>query len=71
MTAGLSRVHRSRSLVWAAVNGHKGAVKVPLEWDGVNPAKQDKRGRAPLLSDVFNKHKGVVKILVEMKRPQP
>jgi len=58
-------------LMWAAHNGHEGAVKVLLGRDNVNPDKPDDRGRTPLHHASKRGHEGVVKILLERDDVNP
>ena len=51
-------------LVWAALNGHEGVVKILLKRGDANPDKPDVYGRTPLLLGAKNGHEGVVKILL-------
>ena len=60
-----TRVYGNTSLVWAALNGHKGVVKILLDLDDINTEKPDKSGRIPLLCNVSNGHEGVGTILLE------
>ena len=62
-------------LIWAAHNGHEGAVKVLLGRDDVDPNKPNDGGQTPLLQAALSAHEGVVKILlgrddVDPNRPQ-
>src|SRR5437588_407377 len=51
-------------LVWAALNGHEGVVKILLGRNDINPNKPDNHGKTPLSWAAWNGHEGVVKILL-------
>jgi len=58
-------------LLWAAWNGHEGAVKILLGRDDINPNPLDLDGRTPLCLSVESGHEGVVKILLERDDVRP
>ncbi|KAG0642718.1 ankyrin repeat-containing domain protein [Tuber brumale] len=51
-------------LLWAARNGHEGAVRILLERGDVNPDKPGSSGRTPLWWAAWDGHEGVVKMLL-------
>ena len=56
----------STALIWAAIRGHGGVVKMLLEREDVNPDQADTDyGQTPLLWAAENGHEGVVKLLLE------
>jgi len=52
-------------LVWAAWNGHEGAVKILRGRSDVNPGNREDDSRTPLFFAAWNGHEGVVKILLK------
>ena len=58
-------------LMWAAWNGHEGAVKVLLGCSGVNPEPLDPDGRTPLCLAAESGHEGVVKTLLRRNDVNP
>ena len=40
-------------------------MKIPLEWEEVNPSKSDNHVKTPLSHATENEYKGMVKILLE------
>ena len=58
-------------LVWAALNGHEGVVKILLKRDDVNPDKPGESGQTPLCRAAENGHEGVVEILLERADVNP
>jgi len=54
----------STPLMWAALNGHEGAVKILLGRDDVNPDELGAYSKTPLGCAAQNGHEGVVKILL-------
>jgi len=55
----------SAPLVWAALNGHEGVVRVILSRDDINPDQCGMYGRTPLWCAAFYGYVGVVKMLLE------
>ena len=51
-------------LVWAALNGHEGVVKILLGRDDVNPNKPDVYDQTPLYCAAWYGHEGVVKTIL-------
>ena len=58
-------------LVWAAMNGHEGAVKILLGHGDVGPDRPDESSRTPLWWAACNGHEGVVKILLRRDHVNP
>jgi len=54
----------SAPLVWAALNGHEGVVKILLGQDDINPDQRGMYGRTPLWCAAFYGHEEVVKMLL-------
>jgi len=54
----------STPLMWAARNGHEGAVKVLLGRDDVDPNEPTEDGQTPLWCASKNGHEGVVRMLL-------
>ena len=54
----------STPLVWAALNGHEGAMKILLGQDDINPNTANGSGETPLCCAAKNGHEAVVKILL-------
>ena len=54
----------STPLVWAALKGHEGVVKILLGRDDVNPDKPDNGNRTPLWWAAANGYEGVARILL-------
>jgi len=54
----------SAPLVWAALNGHGGVVKILLGRDDINPDQHGMYGRTPLWCASFYGHEETVKILL-------
>ena len=52
-------------LLWAALNGHEGVVKILLEQDHVSPDRPDRDDQTPLGHAARYGHEGIVKILLE------
>ena len=61
----------NKPLMWAALNGHEGVVKMLLERDDVNPDKPETRGRTPLYCAAKYGHEGVVKIFLRRSDVNP
>ena len=60
------------ALIWAAVKGHEGVVKLLLEQEEVNPNQADTAcGRTPLSWAAKQGHHGVVKMLLEREDVNP
>ena len=58
-------------LVWAARNGHEGALKILLERQEINPDKPDNDDRTPLSHAAKNGHERVIKILLGWEEVNP
>ena len=60
------------ALIWAAVKGHDGVVRILLERGDINPDQADTEyGRMPLSWAAANGHEGVVRILLEREDVNP
>jgi len=58
-------------LLWAAKNGHDGAVRLLLERKDVGPNRSNNQGSTPLSRAADNGHEGVVKLLLERADTNP
>ena len=58
-------------LLWAAKNGHEGAVKLLLELEDVDPDRPDNQGSTPLSWAAYHGHEGVAQLLLGQKDVDP
>jgi len=61
----------STPLMWAARNGHEGAVKLVLGREDVDPNRPDKYDQTPLFCAAFEGYEGVVKLLLGREDVDP
>ena len=67
-----STVRESTALIWAAIRGHSGVVKMLSEREDVKPNRANTgSGQTPLLWAIWKGHEEAVKILLEREDLSP